>query len=129
MYFKASNNTLKQRNADNTATITVNKETKSFVIKAYTAADDNVVRWKAGSAMTLQKLYCDTGGTDTVTITLYNGSTTTGLVVAATSSGATDSSASAPNVAVDDMLKFSLSSLQGTGTSVACTLTYYNVGN
>ena len=128
-WFNGTSNLVKQRNADNTATIAVNKEMVPIVIKGYTAADDNVVRWKAPSAMTLQELYCDTGGTDNVTVTLYNGSTTTGLVVAATSAGATDSSASAPNVAVDDKLKFSLSSLQGTGTSLACTVTYYNVGN
>lgn len=104
--------------------------TKDFVINGYTASHDNVVRWKAHPSQTLTQLDCMTGGTDNVTVTLYEcdannaNCATTGLVAAATSSGAADTSASNGTIDADDWVRVSLSSLQGTATSVACTVRY-----
>jgi len=106
------------------------QHTKDFVIYGYSASHDNVVKWKADTNQTLTQLDCITGGTDNVTVTLYEcdanaaNCTTTGLVAAATSTNANDSSASNGAIDVNDWIVASLSSLQGTATSVACTVRY-----
>jgi len=104
--------------------------TKDFVIYGYSASHDNVVRWKADSVQTLTQLDCITGGSDNVTVTLYEcdgnaaNCSTTGLSVAATSSNASDATASNGSIDAGDWIRASLTSLAGSATSVACTVRY-----
>lgn len=113
-----------------TAWVEPTVHTKDFVIYGYSASHDNVVRWKADSAQTLTQLDCITGGADNVTVTLYEcdgnaaNCSTTGLVSAATSSNVADTSASNGGIDAGDWIKASLSTLQGTASSVACTVRY-----
>jgi hypothetical protein len=103
---------------------------KDFVIYGYSASYDNVVKWKANTNQTLIQLDCITGGADGVTVTLYEcdsnaaNCVTTGLVVAATSTNASDSSASNGSIDENDWVVASLSSLTGSPTSIACSVRY-----
>ena len=86
--------------------------------------------WKADQAQTLTRMDCMTGGSDNVTITLFecdgNGATcsTTGLVVAATSAGASDTSASNGDIDADDWVRVYVESIQGSATYVTCSVRY-----
>jgi len=86
--------------------------------------------WKADQAQTLTRLDCMTGGTDNVTITLYecasDGSTcvTTGLSVAATSAGASDTSASNGSIDADDWVRVYVESIVGAASYVTCSVRY-----
>lgn len=106
----------------------------SFTIPAYSASDDNVVSWPAHANLLLTQLTCRTQGTDNVTVTLYEcdssaaNCATTGLSVVATSTPATDSSASNGSIDENDWINVSLSSLQGTATAVNCSVRYAITG-
>ena len=107
------------------------KRAEKFVIKSYTAADDNVVRMTFEDNVTLTGLSCNTGGaSDNVTATVYvcdnnvANCSTSGLSSAATSTTVTDSSASAGAVTDGAWIKVALTDLVGTGTSLACIIRY-----
>ena len=105
-------------------------QAKDFVIKGYAAGDNNMLLWKADQAQTLTRLDCMTGGADNVTLTLMEcdssaaNCATTGLSVAATSSGASDTSASNGSIDADDWVRVLVASIQGTPSHVACTVRY-----